>query len=287
MKMEEKTNPMGELLDPSRTTGYRANVARVNYLAADRPDIAYSVKELARKMVKPDEKDEEKVRRLARYLRGKPRTTIWYKYQEDPGHVQIYSDSDWAGCKLTRRSTSGGCIMYGSHYIKGWSKTQAVRALSSAEAELYSAVKASAEALGIVSTYRDFGVIVEASVLGDANAALGIIRRKGIGKMRHLNTNLLWVQEKSANKELTYTKVAGKENPADLYTKFLSGDDMTSTSTWVGWAWSTSRAATTLHSRSIAPRTISTAMTRRSSCRGGVQAVGPHPLHNVSVVVVR
>ncbi len=216
----------GEFLDAGRTTKYRANVARLNYLSADRGDITYSVKELARKMSQPNVSDEERVKRLVRYLKGKPRVVMWYKYQDNPAHVEAYSDSDWAGCKKTRRSTSGGCVMYGSHYLKGWSKTQATVALSSAEAELYAAVKASAEALGILSVYKDFGKTMQASILGDASAALGIIKRKGIGKMRHVNTNFLWVQEKSASKELVYSKVSGKENPADLFTKFLSCDDI-------------------------------------------------------------
>ena len=68
--------------------------------------------------------------------------------------------------------------MLGSHYLKGWSKTQATRALSSAEAELYATVKASAEIIGMISIYRDFGITIKGSVLGHANAALGIIRRK-------------------------------------------------------------------------------------------------------------
>ncbi len=70
---------------------------------------------------------------------------------------------------------------------------------------------------------KDLGKVVAGSVLGDASAALGIIRRQGLGKMRHLNTNYLWVQEKNARKEISYEKVLGTENVADLMTKHLDG----------------------------------------------------------------
>ena len=53
----------------------------------------------------------------------------------------LYTDSDWAGDKETRRSTSGGCLMLGQHVISHWSKSQSNIALSSGEAELNAAVK--------------------------------------------------------------------------------------------------------------------------------------------------
>ena len=57
--------------------------------------------------------------------------------------------------------------------------------------------------------------------MGDASAVLGIINRKGLGKTRHIDTGLLWIQQTVAKRELSFNKVHGKENPADLYTKYL------------------------------------------------------------------
>ena len=59
----------------------------------------------------------------------------------------MYSDADWASGEEIRKSTSGGIILNGSHYIKSWSKTQSLVALSSAESGLYALVKASADSL--------------------------------------------------------------------------------------------------------------------------------------------
>ncbi len=95
-------------------------------------------------------------------------------------------------------------------------------ALSSGESEFYAALKASAEGLGMMSIMKDFGVHVQGEVLGDASAALGIINRKGLGRTRHIDTGLLWIQQTAAEKRLKYSKVLGVENPADLMTKYLN-----------------------------------------------------------------
>ena len=187
----------------------------------DRLDIAFAVKELARSMAKPTRGDWQKLKRLGRYLLDKPRMQQVYKWHDVQSVIKTYTDADWAGCRATRKSTTGGCVMLGAHTLKGWSKTQALVALSSGESEVYAALKASAETLGMVSILGDLGYNVSGEVWGDASAALGIINRRGLGKTRHIETGLLWIQQTAAEKRLKYSKVLGKENPADLYTKYL------------------------------------------------------------------
>ena len=75
-----------------------------------------------------------------------------------------------------------------------WCKTQAVVALSSAEAEPYGLVRASAETMGLMSMYKDLGTQINGVVLADASAAHAIVARRGLGKLRHLDTNDLWIQ---------------------------------------------------------------------------------------------
>ena len=60
------------------------------------------------------------------------------------------------------------------------------------------------------------------SVYADASAALGIIQRRGIGKMRHIQTQCLWLQEAHATKRLRFEKIDGSRNPSDLLTKHFS-----------------------------------------------------------------
>ena len=79
--------------------------------------------------------------------------------------------------------------------LKFWSKTLAVVSLSSAEAEPGAAAKASQEVFGVMSVGKDVGETTRGHVMGDASAEIGIIRRMELGKVRHLHTSWLWVQE--------------------------------------------------------------------------------------------
>ena len=145
-----------------------------------------------------------------------------FDLQEPTDTVKVYSDSDWAGCKKTRKSTSGGAVIIGSHCIRSWSKTQATIALSSAEAELIALVKATSEAIGMTSLIKDVGKSSKIQVYADASAALGIVARKGVGKVRHLDTSMLWIQQKELKNGVDFLKVDGVVNPADLMTKHLA-----------------------------------------------------------------
>ena len=95
-------------------------------------------------------------------------------------------------------------------------------ALSSAEAERYGMVACSAELLGIQSCARDMGLIYEGTINADASAALGIVMRRGIGKVRHIRTQSLWLQEAHATKRIGFEKIDGSPNPSDLMTKHLT-----------------------------------------------------------------
>ena len=179
---------------------YRSIAARANFLALDRVDIQYAVKEIAWKMAAPDDADEDKLRRLALYLKGRPRAVTLFPFGDvdlsGDTKVRIFTDIDWAGCRRTRRSTTGGCILWEDRMIKSWSTTQALVALSSGEAELYGTVKASAEGLGVQALLQDLGAKAEIEVLTDASAAMGVLDRRGLGRLRHIHTNFLWVPRK-------------------------------------------------------------------------------------------
>ena len=152
--------------------------ARANYLAQDRIDIQYAVKELSRAMSVPTVGDWKDLKRLGRYLVGKPRVVTIYPWQEEVRGFTGYSDSDWAGCKKTAKSTSGGVIQRGSHYIRNWSSTQKCVTLSSGEAELIAMVRASTGIIGMIQLAADWGLQMEGEILADSAAALGVVKRR-------------------------------------------------------------------------------------------------------------
>ena len=219
-KTEEEENE--KLLTKVDAKEYRGVTARANYLGQDRMDIQYAVKELSRGMANPTEGDMKKAKRLGRYLLGKPRVLTKYVWQGPVSSMTAYSDSDWAGCQKTSKSTSGGVLMRGRHFIRSWSVTQKCITLSSGEAELIATVKASTELIGVLQLMQDWGDSLTGDVMVDSAAALGIVKRKGNGRLRHVRVGDMWIQEKSENGELKFNKVPGSLNPADAGTKHLT-----------------------------------------------------------------
>jgi hypothetical protein len=161
-----------------------------------------------------------RMKRLARYLLEVPVGVIRFDSAVDKlDKLFVYVDSDWAGCKSTRKSTSGGAVTWGGGLLKTWSRTQGCIALSSGEAEFYAAIKGSAEGLGIRSLLADMGQAVEVEVIQDSTAAKGTASRLGIGKVKHLDVGWLWIQEAVRKGEVVLRKINGKVNPADVLTK--------------------------------------------------------------------
>ena len=153
---------------------------------------------------------------------------ISFNYGKMDDTIHVFADSDFAGCKRTRRSTSGGAIMWNNCLIKSWSKTQATIALSTGEAELCSLAKASAEGLGIKSILQDWGINCSVCVHTDATAAIGIASRQGLGRIRHIATTDLSVQQRFKCGDLSIEKILGDINPSDLMTKPLDARRMRS-----------------------------------------------------------
>ena len=196
----------------------RRLIAVLNYLAQDRCDLGFSVKECARMMSNPCRRTSVAIQRLARYLIQFPSRPQLFRWQEEPSSLAAYTDADWAGCERTRRSTSGGMILHGHHMVKHWSRTQIGVSLSSGEAELVALVKASSEVLGMRNTCEEMGKSIRTHVLTDSSAAKGAVQRVGVGRMKHIATQSLWVQEKAARNEIKYIKVNREFNFADLLT---------------------------------------------------------------------
>jgi hypothetical protein len=169
-------------------TPFRGAAARANYLSADRVDCQFAAKEICRWMASPSEASWSALKRLCRYLVGLPRLVFLYRWQEVQA-IDIYTDTDWAGCPRTRKSTSGGCVLLGGHTIKTWSSTQVGVSLSSGEAEFNGVVKGAGMGLGYQSLLKDLGLEVPVRVWTDSSAAIGICSRQGLGKLRHIDTH--------------------------------------------------------------------------------------------------
>ena len=97
--------------------------------------------------------------------------------------------------------------------------------MSSGEAEFYGVLKGSGIGLGFQSLLADLGVTLPLRVWTDSSAAIGICNRQGLGKLRHLATHLLWIQQAVRSRRIDLRKVHGAANPADLFTKHMCSRD--------------------------------------------------------------
>ena len=207
-----------EPLSPQEQKEYRRGAAMLNYVAQDRPDMPFAAKEVSRWMSAPTAGSAASFKRAVRYLRAQPRTRMWYEWQEPVSSLRVFSDSDWAGCVKTRRSTTGGVIMAGQHWLGHWSRTQANVALSSGEAELNAAVTACSEGRGLKNMVEEMHDEIELEVIGDSSASMGILNRMGAGRVKHLEVKQLWVQEAVARKVVKVSKIPRRFNLADSLT---------------------------------------------------------------------
>ena len=110
--------------------------------------------------------------------------------------------------------------------VKCWAKAQQVVSLSSGEAELHGIAQGCSQGLGLQSLLKDAGWHLPLHIYSDATAAIGIARRKGLGKIRHLDVTDLWIQDRIRSKAITLSKVLGTENMADALTKYVDKKTM-------------------------------------------------------------
>lgn len=137
---------------------------------------------------------------------------------------ETYSDSDWSGNKVHRRSTSAGVHVLNGCTIYASSRTQKVVSLSSAEAELHSLVSSAADGIYMKGCLEFLlNATVDHVAYVDNAAAKQLANKRGVGKIRHLSGKLLWIQNKTNDGSLSVVQVPTLVNVSDIETKPLTG----------------------------------------------------------------
>ena len=238
-----KCHPLaGDELSGNESRLYKSACMRANFIALDRPDAQYVSKELARAMSKPSVFAMEHLKHLARYLLKHPRLVWRFVRQHLPTHVDAFADSNWAGCPVTRKSTTCCVLTLGAHCLSTSSFTQAVISLSSGEAEYYAVVKGACRLIGLVYLLRDLGCVLSPRLWSDSSAGIGIACRRGAAGVRHIETQTLWLQQQVARRKLEIKKKAGKLNDADVGTTVLDENSMTRLCSGMGLVFIDSKA---------------------------------------------
>ncbi|XP_068472426.1 uncharacterized mitochondrial protein AtMg00810-like [Phaseolus vulgaris] len=155
---------------------YRGLIVSLLYLTASRPIIMFAVCLCARFQSNPKESHFKATKRILKCLKGTTLVGLWYP-SHFPIHLVGYSDFDFAGCELDRKSTSGTCHLLGSSVISWHSKKQACVALSTAEAEYTAVGSCCAQILWSKQQLEDFGLKVnKVPLLCDNTSAIDLAK---------------------------------------------------------------------------------------------------------------
>ena len=149
--------------------------------------------------------------------------------------MEIYTDSDWASDRTSRRSVSCATIFLGGCLLYSCSRTQKLVSLSSAEAEVYACSSGTSHGIllcRLVEWLTGFKCSIHLHC--DSSAARGIIQRQGVGRVRHLSCRVLWLQGLVADGTIKLACVAGASNPADIGTKRLPSSRLRSLMSLLG-----------------------------------------------------
>lgn len=219
---KEKLSLDGELL--SDVGQYQRLVGKLIYLTITRPDITYAVSLVSQFMHAPRTSHLTAVNIILRYLKSCPGRGILMKKN---GHSQIvgYSDADWAGCPIDRKSTTGYCIFVGGNLVTWKSKKQNVIARSSAEAEYRAMASTTSELIWLQSLLKDFGFVIPQpmELFCDNQAAMHIASNPVFHeRTKHIEVDCHFVREKVQSNVIQTVFVRSNEQLADIFTKGLS-----------------------------------------------------------------
>ncbi|GKC90352.1 hypothetical protein Tco_1151001 [Tanacetum coccineum] len=199
---------------------YRSMIRSLMYLTASRPDIMFIVCGCARFQVKPKVSHLHAVKRIFRYLKGQPKLGLWY-HKDSPFDLEAYSDSDYAGASLDRKSTTGGCQFLRSRLISWKCKKQTIVANSTTEAEHVAASSCCGHVLWIQNQLLDYGYnFMNTKIFIDNESTICIVKNPVFhSKTKHIEIRHHFIRDSNEKKLIQMIKIHTDHNVVDLLTK--------------------------------------------------------------------
>ncbi|KAJ9562965.1 hypothetical protein OSB04_008125 [Centaurea solstitialis] len=199
---------------------YCAIIGSLLYLTASRPDIMFATCVCARFQCEPRESHLGAVKRILKYLKGTPNFGLWYP--KDSGfELTAFTDSDHAGCKLNRKSTSGACQFLGDKLVSWSSRKQNCVSLSTAVAEYVAAACCCSQVLWMKIQLADYGYTMHRiPIYCDSSSAIQIAANPvQHSRTKHIDIRYHFIKDhvEKGNVELFF--VESERQIADLFTK--------------------------------------------------------------------
>ncbi|GJR48937.1 hypothetical protein Tco_1317040 [Tanacetum coccineum] len=195
-------------------------IGSLMYLTASRPDYMFAVCACSRFQVTPKTSHLNAVKRIFRYLKGKPKLGLWYP-RVSSFDLEAYLDSDYTGSNLDKKSTTRGCQFLGRRLISWQCKKQTIMATSTTEAEYVAAANCRGQVLWIQNQMLDYGFnFINTKIYIDNESTICIIKNPvSHSKTKHIAIRHHFIRDAYENKLIQVLKIHTDDNVADLLTK--------------------------------------------------------------------
>jgi hypothetical protein len=201
---------------------YRSMIGSLMYLTASRPDIMFATGVCARYQSQPKESHLLAVKRILRYLKGTPYLGLWYP--KGLGfQLKAYTDADYGGCNLDRKSTSGYLQFLGDKLVCWASKKQQCVSTSTAEAEYVAAASCCSQVLWMQSQLADYGFrYKKIPIYCDSKSAIAKSANPvQHSKTKHIDIRYHFLKDHVEKENIELYFVSTEYQLADLFTKAL------------------------------------------------------------------
>jgi hypothetical protein len=201
---------------------YRSMIGSLLYLTATRPDIQFSVCLCARFQASPRTSHRQAVKRIFRYLRHTTNFGLWYSASSSLA-VHDFLDTDFAGCRLDRKSTYGTCQFLGPSLVSWSSLKQSCVARSTTEVEYVAAASCCSQFLWITFTMSDFGEeYTHVQLQCDSTSAISVAKNPVLhSKTKHIEVMYHFLRDNVEKGRITLIHVPTHDQLADIFTKPL------------------------------------------------------------------
>ena len=208
----------------------RAVVGKLRYITGVRPELMFATKCVSYKLASPTLADLTRAKKVLRYLKGTRELNLYLTIpalkpndlNKTLKHITGYSDADWAGDPVTRKSTSCTLCYVDQFLLTSERRRQGTVALSSGESEMYALGALSAELIFAQAILKVIGLSFLIHARADSSTARAVATKQGASrKMKHIHTRFLFIQDLVFRKLLTMSSVNTDVNPSGIGTKAL------------------------------------------------------------------